>query len=254
MKNIQVRVEEDLKSQVDAIYEQIGTTTNDAIKMFLKASVREKGFPFALQLPKPQTLEEYVQSKMLHISDKEFRDALNYRIISGKYWKHDEFEAVFHDTLTISGYAGDSEKEVDLADVELFIVDPMKDDFYEAADADSDDLKLVAGAMMPLLEESEPLDGKIAILDEFYLYAPTATAVDRVNLLDDVFRYLNDRDVAYVGFCNAGLWRAESVDQQVALDQALHQAGYRQIKNFDDWAGTVYAFEVPSVETLRPLN
>jgi hypothetical protein len=157
-------------------------------------------------------------------------------------------------TLTITGYDGDSDKSFELADIQLFIVDSLKDDFLDAADAESGDLELVAGSMDSFLEEHDLFGRNIAIIDEFYLYAPTATAVDRVNLLDDVFRYLNSRDVSCVGFCNAGIWRAESVDQQVALDKALHHAGYRPIKKYDEWSETVFALEVPDDKDLRPLN
>lgn len=50
VKNVQVRVDEDLKKQVDKIYENLGTTTNEAIKIFMKASIRAEGFPFPVNL------------------------------------------------------------------------------------------------------------------------------------------------------------------------------------------------------------
>lgn len=50
MKNIQVRVDAKLKQDADQIFGQLGTNTNDAIKIFLQTAVRAQGFPFRISL------------------------------------------------------------------------------------------------------------------------------------------------------------------------------------------------------------
>lgn len=49
-KTIQVRVDDDLKLKSDKLFEELGTTTNDAIKMFLKKAIRTGGIPFEISL------------------------------------------------------------------------------------------------------------------------------------------------------------------------------------------------------------
>ncbi len=61
-----LRIDSELKSQVDALYEQIGLTTADAIRMFLKQSVLTGALPLhtnpvalrAATLPEIQLAEE----------------------------------------------------------------------------------------------------------------------------------------------------------------------------------------------------
>lgn len=47
---IQIRVDDDLKTESDEMWHQLGTDTNSAIRIFLKASLRAKGFPFKVTL------------------------------------------------------------------------------------------------------------------------------------------------------------------------------------------------------------
>lgn len=49
-KNIQVRVEDDLKQKSDELFAALGTSTNEAIKMFLMKSIRVGGIPFDISL------------------------------------------------------------------------------------------------------------------------------------------------------------------------------------------------------------
>ena len=48
---IQVRIDEDLKREVSAIYEELGIDIPTAIRMFLKRSTLVKGLPFEMTLP-----------------------------------------------------------------------------------------------------------------------------------------------------------------------------------------------------------
>lgn len=50
MAVLQVRVDDELKSQASAIFEELGMDLSTAIRMFLKKSVSEKGIPFETTL------------------------------------------------------------------------------------------------------------------------------------------------------------------------------------------------------------
>lgn len=47
---LQVRVDETLRAQAAAIYEDLGIDLQTAVRIFLKRSVREKGLPFGMTL------------------------------------------------------------------------------------------------------------------------------------------------------------------------------------------------------------
>ena len=47
-----IHLDSEIKPQFDAICKQIGVSVNSAINIFARAVVREKGFPFPLQLLK----------------------------------------------------------------------------------------------------------------------------------------------------------------------------------------------------------
>ncbi|HHX07795.1 MAG TPA: type II toxin-antitoxin system RelB/DinJ family antitoxin [Erysipelothrix sp.] len=51
-KNINIRIEEELKNQAEDLFESLGLTLSAAIKIFLKQSVRESGIPFEVKLNK----------------------------------------------------------------------------------------------------------------------------------------------------------------------------------------------------------
>lgn len=50
MAVVQVRVDDDLKNQATAIYNELGIDLSTAIRMFLKRTVLEKGIPFDTKL------------------------------------------------------------------------------------------------------------------------------------------------------------------------------------------------------------
>lgn len=71
MTNINVRMESDLKQNIEAIFNNLGLTTTAAFNIFAKAVVRHNGIPFELVLEKPNNvtrsaIEETLQEKNLH--------------------------------------------------------------------------------------------------------------------------------------------------------------------------------------------
>lgn len=51
---LQVRVDENLRSQAASIYEELGIDLQTAVRIFLKRSVAENGIPFGMTLPKKE--------------------------------------------------------------------------------------------------------------------------------------------------------------------------------------------------------
>ena len=47
---LQVRVDEGLRAQAAAIYDELGIDLQTAVRIFLKRSVRENGLPFRMTL------------------------------------------------------------------------------------------------------------------------------------------------------------------------------------------------------------
>lgn len=67
MTTINVRVDEELKKEVDSLYKELGLTMSMAINLFLKRCLLEKGIPFDLKLPSPETKKvmEEVEKKRI---------------------------------------------------------------------------------------------------------------------------------------------------------------------------------------------
>ncbi len=51
---LEVRMDSDLKEQVESLYEQMGTSFAEAVRIFAKQSVREKAMPFTMHLEPPE--------------------------------------------------------------------------------------------------------------------------------------------------------------------------------------------------------
>ncbi|MBC7076355.1 MAG: type II toxin-antitoxin system RelB/DinJ family antitoxin [Syntrophomonadaceae bacterium] len=51
--NLNIRIDEDLKRQADAIFSELGLNMSTAINIFLRYSVRYGGIPFDLRVEKP---------------------------------------------------------------------------------------------------------------------------------------------------------------------------------------------------------
>jgi len=54
---IQVRVDKDLKNEIDELFNNLGLDTSTAIRMFLKQVERRRGLPFDVTLPLKMPLE-----------------------------------------------------------------------------------------------------------------------------------------------------------------------------------------------------
>ena len=66
---LQVRVEDSLKDQAAAVFENLGIDTSTAVRMFLKRAVMENGIPFRMTLPKAPYNAERGYRAMVEISE-----------------------------------------------------------------------------------------------------------------------------------------------------------------------------------------
>ena len=66
---MQVRVDDELRTQAAAVYEELGLDLPTAIRMFLKRSVMVNGVPFSMTLPKQENQTERVLRALQNLSD-----------------------------------------------------------------------------------------------------------------------------------------------------------------------------------------
>ena len=69
MALIQIRVDEELKNQANAIYNELGIDLSTAIRMFLKKSVLEGGIPFDTKVDQATLNAILAVDKMRTISE-----------------------------------------------------------------------------------------------------------------------------------------------------------------------------------------
>ena len=62
---ISMRIDDQLKSDVETIFHQLGLTTSEAIKIFFAAVRNRKGLPFQLQLASEQASPQEQRKKAL---------------------------------------------------------------------------------------------------------------------------------------------------------------------------------------------
>lgn len=62
---ISMRIDEQLKSEAETIFRQLGLTTSEAIKIFFAAVRNRKGLPFQLQLASEQASPQEQRKKAL---------------------------------------------------------------------------------------------------------------------------------------------------------------------------------------------
>ena len=74
---LQVRVEDSLKDQAAAVFENLGIDTSTAVRMFLKRAVMENGIPFRMTLPKTPYNAERGYRAMVEISEGAEKDGLS---------------------------------------------------------------------------------------------------------------------------------------------------------------------------------
>jgi len=58
-ETIRSRIDSDTKDKAQALFESLGLSLSDAIRMFLKQSVLEKGLPFQVKLPKDAAYDQW---------------------------------------------------------------------------------------------------------------------------------------------------------------------------------------------------
>ena len=66
---MQVRIDDELKAQASAVYDELGLDLPTAIRMFLKRSVMVGGVPFSMTLPKQDYKAERAVRAMQSLSD-----------------------------------------------------------------------------------------------------------------------------------------------------------------------------------------
>ncbi len=69
--NIYVRVEPDIKTEAESVLKELGIPMSNAVAMFLRQVILQRGIPFEIKLPrkKPLCLEE--------LTEEEFAEAIN---------------------------------------------------------------------------------------------------------------------------------------------------------------------------------
>ena len=66
--NMTIRVDKDLKTSVDSLFKNLGTTTNSAINMFLRQCEREQSLVFTPSMLAPAPSKELAES-LLEMED-----------------------------------------------------------------------------------------------------------------------------------------------------------------------------------------
>lgn len=82
--NVFVRVEPEIKEEAENILEQLGIPMSNAVGMFLRQIVLQKGIPFEMKLPKaePLTYGSLTKEQFDKEIEKGFADVKNGRVCS----------------------------------------------------------------------------------------------------------------------------------------------------------------------------
>lgn len=60
MANLQIRVNDELKSQADMLFSSLGFDTSTAVRIFLTAAVENNGLPFEVRHKLPENIRQAV--------------------------------------------------------------------------------------------------------------------------------------------------------------------------------------------------
>lgn len=84
--NIFARVEPEVKEQAEAVLNQLGIPMSNAVGMFLRQVVIQKGIPFEMKLPtnRPLAMEELTQEQFNAEIAKGMADIENGRVYSAR--------------------------------------------------------------------------------------------------------------------------------------------------------------------------
>ena len=88
---IQIRLDDELKSEACALYEALGIDLPTAVRMFIKRSVMVKGIPFSMTLPEQEYKAERAVRAMREISEEAGRNGVADMTLEES---EDEIEAV----------------------------------------------------------------------------------------------------------------------------------------------------------------
>ena len=75
----QVRMDEDIKNQVEALYRGLGTTFAEAVRIFAVQSIREQGMPFTPSEARGKTfgtLSHYANPELINQESSAFEKAM----------------------------------------------------------------------------------------------------------------------------------------------------------------------------------
>lgn len=73
---VQIRVEEELKTEASKVYEKLGIDLPTAVRMFLKRTVLENGIPFSMTLPRTEYKAERAMRAMYEINESARRNGI----------------------------------------------------------------------------------------------------------------------------------------------------------------------------------
>jgi len=62
--NISIRTEPDTKKKAEIILKHLGLTTSEAINLFLRRVIIEKGLPFEVRIPSEETIQALLDSEL----------------------------------------------------------------------------------------------------------------------------------------------------------------------------------------------
>ena len=81
MATIQVRIDDDMKTAADSLFNNLGLDTSTAVRMFLSAAIAKDGLPFQVKRRKPgidlqEAIEDSRKRRNLHGPFKTAEDAV----------------------------------------------------------------------------------------------------------------------------------------------------------------------------------
>lgn len=77
---VKARVDENVKLEVAQILHDIGLNTSQAINIFLKKVIAEKGIPFELKIPNETTIQAMEEAKNMDGEITSFEDLKNEKL------------------------------------------------------------------------------------------------------------------------------------------------------------------------------
>lgn len=78
---IRVRINEQLKHEANEVFESMGLTMSDAIRIFLKRVVDEKALPFTLEMPRHIDASQMSKEEFDSRLERSFRDIEEGRVL-----------------------------------------------------------------------------------------------------------------------------------------------------------------------------